>query len=220
MPEVTTESYIEINRAAYEFAAPEFEQKIGLRKESDELLVPEICKYFEVDGSSADVLELGTGSGYISKLMSERGHNVTAIEFSPRMAEVARRTAPRARVITGDFLTHNFEDANFDALVGIAFIHLFKEADAQKAVAKMADLTRPLGSLVLSTTLHSEVCEGFMGKTNFKEKPLRFRRQYTESALVELVSGAGFEIEDTTLNEDSEGIAGKTWLSLVAKKPK
>jgi protein-L-isoaspartate O-methyltransferase len=117
-----TSDYTEINRAAYEATAHEFEQKIELRRVSDERLVPDVCGYFENIYNPARILELGPGSGYVAKLLSERGHHVTAIEFSPKMAEVAQRTAPQSRVVVGDFLDHDFGAERFDAIVGIAFI--------------------------------------------------------------------------------------------------
>jgi hypothetical protein len=60
--------------------------------------------------------------------------------------------------------------------------------------------------------------ESFQSKDNFVANPLRFRRQYTQEALQELVIEAGFEIIDTSVNDDSEGIPGKEWLNVIARK--
>jgi SAM-dependent methyltransferase len=215
---VSAANYLELNRQAYDSTAHEFEQKIELRRPSDERLVETLTGYFEDKFNPANVLELGPGSGYMAKLLTDRGHRVTAIDFSPRMAEVAARTAPEARVIVGNFLEHDFGGEKFDVALGVAFIHLLQEHHAKQAVSKISQLLVDDGVLLLTTTLHDRENEGYEQKANFAERPLRFRRQYTELAFRNLIEGEGFIVTDTFINPDSEGIADKNWLCVVASK--
>jgi ubiquinone/menaquinone biosynthesis C-methylase UbiE len=48
------------------------------------------------------VLELGCGTGSMTRLMLDAGASVTALELSPEMLERARRKAPAAQFIAGD----------------------------------------------------------------------------------------------------------------------
>lgn len=210
-------SYRAVNLAAYEETAGEFESKINLRSKLDQILVNRLAGYFEDQYPSAKILELGPGSGYIAYLLAKRGHQVTAIEFSPKMAEVTKSTAPNIQVITGDFFDYDFGDKKFDVVLGIAFIHLFSAKDAMKVVRKIKNLLEINGVIILSTTLHKHVKEGFIEKVNFKDNTLRFRRRYTQAALEELMTSVGLKVVDFFINKDSEGNAGKTWITLIAK---
>src|SRR6266404_9735324 len=135
-------NYISLNSDAYQKSAKEFEQKISLRKVTDEKLAPKLAKYFEGKFNPAKMLELGPGSGYIAKLFSDRGHQVDAIEFSLNMSEVVKRTAPKVSVIVDEFLEHDFKTNSYDVILGIAFIHLFPSEDAQKVINKINKLLK------------------------------------------------------------------------------
>ncbi len=50
------------------------------------------------------VLEIGTGSGYLTALLAARGARVTSVEINPRLAEEARAKLARAKV--GASLAH------------------------------------------------------------------------------------------------------------------
>jgi len=211
-------NYISLNSDAYQKSAKEFEQKISLRKVTDEKLVPKLAKYFEGKFNPAKMLELGPGSGYIAKLFSDRGHQVDAIEFSLNMSEVVKRTAPKVSVIVDEFLEHDFKTNSYDVILGIAFIHLFPSEDAQKVINKINKLLKRKGMLIISSTLHDEVDEGFIQKSNFSSRPIRYRKKYSREALNDLVKHGGFKILDSFINQDSEGIKDKIWLTLVAEK--
>ncbi len=51
------------------------------------------------------VLELGCGTGSMTRLLLEAGADVTAVELSPHMLERARRKAPGARFVAADILS-------------------------------------------------------------------------------------------------------------------
>lgn len=73
-----------------------------------------------VGSGTQHILELGCSAGYMTKVMHERGHAVTAVEIDPVAAELA---APFAeRLLVGD-LDHVAEDGRhlFDELDGTLF---------------------------------------------------------------------------------------------------
>ena len=208
--------YIAANLDAYERTAHEFEQKIVIRSQSDEIFITQIHTYLKK--GSLSILELGPGSGYIAKRLSDYGHKVTAIEFSPKMAKIAQKTALKAKVIVDDFLNHDFKNEKFDVVIGIAFIHLYPKDDARKILTKIAKLLNKDGVLILSTTVHSRLSEGYEIKSNFNTEVKRFRCRYTKLAFKELIKDSKFHILDSFVNDDSEGDAGKTWFTCVAQK--
>ncbi len=208
--------YIQINKQAYDDTADEFDKKVAIRQESDEKMVADMLKYFPVTSHPA-LLELGTGSGYIANLFSNYGYEVSAVEISPKMAEVAKKHAPKVNIIVDDFLAHDFAGKTFDVIVGIAFVHLFTEQDAKRVIDKIHGLLNKNGVCVLSTTLHEQDAEGFIEKSNFTTKVKRFRRQYTTDSFCNLIF-TKLEKVDVFENDDSEKNAGKRWLNVVSQK--
>jgi len=52
----------------------------------------------------ARVVELGSGSGAATRVLTRAGFDVTGIEWSPAMIAIARRAAPGARFVRGSFV--------------------------------------------------------------------------------------------------------------------
>jgi SAM-dependent methyltransferase len=214
-------NYIEINRCAYDATAEEFQHKKELRSAATLGLVNGFLDVIDQQIQAPapyDILELGPGSGHASLLLSEKGHDVTAVEFSEPMAVLAQETAPRAKVINAEFMEHDFGNQTFDGILGIAFIHLFSAQDAQRVAQKVFRLLNPNGAVLLSTTKHDTVQEGFEVKTNFQSTEKRFRRRYTKHEMVQLIGRAGFELFEYTENEDAE-VDDKLWMNFIVTKP-
>ena len=58
----------------------------------------QINKRITFKGSGLDILDIGTGPGFFSCILSEEGHNVTGIDQSPGMLECAEENAERLNV--------------------------------------------------------------------------------------------------------------------------
>jgi 2-polyprenyl-3-methyl-5-hydroxy-6-metoxy-1,4-benzoquinol methylase len=212
------DDYIEVNRAAYDSTAAEFQQKKTLRHAGTVQLVQRFLSSLgrQFSRSRYSILELGPGSGYASKLMSEQGHQVDAIEFSEPMAQLAQQTAPKATIITDEFLAHDFGPKKYDGILGVAFLHLFPEKDALLVARKIRELLAPGGITCIATTKHDATSEGYASKSNFQSQEKRFRRNYTRQNLEKLLAAAGFTLVSYAEVADDE-VTGKVWMNLVAK---
>ena len=98
-----------------------------------------------------DVLDLGCGTGRHTAWLAEAGARVTAVDFSERMLERARRKAPDADV---RFIVHDLHDplpleaASFDAVVsGLVLEHL---RDLDGFFGEVRRVLRPRGRAVVS----------------------------------------------------------------------
>lgn len=206
--------YLRDNLTAYEYTAEEFQKKKQVRAAADKRIATAFKSLLN-DGDK--VLELGTGSGQLSKLLSEKSLDVDAIEFSPKMAELASVTAPNANIIVDEFLRHDFGDTKYHGIIGIAFVHLFEVEDAGRTMSKVYDLLLPGGVLQMDTTVHTETHEGFFRKTNFDIEAHRFRRRYSIEDFEALFIDSGFTLLSTSQHDDGE-VSGKRWVEVVAKK--
>jgi SAM-dependent methyltransferase len=95
------------------------------------------------------VLELGCGSGLLTRHLVEAGHRVVATDASPAMLALARETAPGAEVrqllLPDDLLPE------CDAVVSVGHVlsYLPDEAAVDRALAAAGDALRPGGVLAL-----------------------------------------------------------------------
>ena len=132
--------YLKINKKVYEQTAQEFFEKIPLRIGPSKRIVEDFDYWAKKCVKGKKVLELGPGSGYISKLLIEKGYDVTAIEFSSSMAKIAKKTAPNLKIIVDEFLQHDFKSRKYSGIIAIAFVHLFPKKDLDRIIEKSYNL--------------------------------------------------------------------------------
>ncbi|MET8677466.1 methyltransferase domain-containing protein [Streptomyces sp. NPDC004647] len=109
-------------------------------------------------GEPSDVLDLGCGTGSLALLAAGRGHRVTAVDRSPRMAGEARAklAGTGARVLVGDAARPPVGERRFDVVLARHVMWML--ADPAAVLRHWAGLLRPGGRLVL--------VEGVWGETD------------------------------------------------------
>lgn len=100
----------------------------------------------------SDVLDVGTGSGHVARLLAGLGHRVTGIDLSDGMLEIARQHAAHdahpPRFLTGDAVAPDFPERSFDAVVGRYVMWTLRDPEA--AVARWLRLLRPGGVVAMA----------------------------------------------------------------------
>jgi SAM-dependent methyltransferase len=104
-------------------------------------------------GPSAQLLEVGTGTGRISLPLVARGADVVGIDLSERMLRRQRRKDPSARVAQADATRLPFAGARFDGLLTIHVLHLIGHWRA--ALREFRRVLRPGGVYVNSRRWHN-----------------------------------------------------------------
>jgi demethylmenaquinone methyltransferase/2-methoxy-6-polyprenyl-1,4-benzoquinol methylase len=98
-------------------------------------------------GPGDRALDVATGTGDMAIELARRGAEVTAMDFSEGMLEIAREKAPGIRFEQGDALALPYADGEFDAAtVGFGARNF---ADLGRGLAEMARVTRPGGRVVV-----------------------------------------------------------------------
>lgn len=94
------------------------------------------------------VLDVGCGEGILTRELLPLAGHVTAIDLDPPSVALARQATPGGEIeyLAGDFLTHPFPPASFDAIVSVAALH---HMDAGAALARMRRLLAPGGTLAI-----------------------------------------------------------------------
>ncbi len=100
--------------------------------------------------SKMKILDVGTGTGFIALLLAELGHEVTGIDISTGMLEVAKRKAAEMGVEVefriGDAEDLPFDDETFDAVVSRHL--LWTLTDPRKAVEEWKRVVKRGGKVV------------------------------------------------------------------------
>ena len=92
------------------------------------------------------VLELGCGAGYFTAELARTGANVTAIDISPELLQMAKSEHAAANVSyeLGNAYALDYPDACFDAIVGSSVLH---HLEVDKAVREMYRVLKPAGMI-------------------------------------------------------------------------
>jgi SAM-dependent methyltransferase len=112
------------------------------------------------------VVEIGCGSGLLTRYLIDAGHRVVATDASPAMLDLARQTVPDAEDLRRVALPDEpLPDA--DAIVGVghALNYLSDEASSDRALAAIADALRPGGVLAI------DLCDLEWGRVRVDEPP-------------------------------------------------
>lgn len=93
-----------------------------------------------------DVVDLGAGTGKLTRALVQLGHRVTAIEPLPEMLELLPAAAPGAFATLGNAEVIPLPDAHADVVTCAQSFHWF---DHRRALPEIARILRPGGRLAL-----------------------------------------------------------------------
>ncbi|MFI9379700.1 class I SAM-dependent methyltransferase [Kutzneria sp. NPDC052558] len=100
----------------------------------------------------ARVLDLGCGTGRpTAEVLAAAGHDVTGVDVSPRMVEIARAQVPAARFEVGDLRTLTYASGSWHAVIAFFPLLQMTRADIDATLARIADWLAPGGIFLLAT---------------------------------------------------------------------
>jgi len=94
------------------------------------------------------VLEIGCGTGlFTEKLYNATKSDITGIDISEDLLEIARKKIPDANFLIEDAMNLSFQDATFDVICGSSVIH---HLDMEEAYKEFFRVLRPGGRMVFA----------------------------------------------------------------------
>jgi 2-polyprenyl-3-methyl-5-hydroxy-6-metoxy-1,4-benzoquinol methylase len=167
-------------------------------------------------GEDSRVLELGPATGYMSRVLRERGCTVVGIEFDPELAERAAQVCER--VIVGDIDALDLEaelgEERFDVVVAADVLEHLK--DPLTALNRLRPFLKPDGAFVISVpnVAHGSVRLALLsGRFDYREIGLLdsthlrfFTRESFEQLLDEAELGLA-ELHRHDLNLDASEVS-------------
>lgn len=100
------------------------------------------------DLTGRSLLDVGGGDGYWAARAKRRGALAYSVDIDPRRLARGDRFTDKPILIRGDALGLPFKGGSFDAVMSVSSIEHFSSSET--AIAEMARVLRPGGSLVLS----------------------------------------------------------------------
>lgn len=136
------------------------------------------------------VLDAGCGTGIpTAARLVDAGHEVTGIDISEAMLDIARRSVPEAEFLNRDLIDVTKEMGTFDAVVAFFTVLMLPRAEIPEVFERLRDVLRPGGYFMLS-----------MVEADLDDVPIHFLGSpvwvtgYLRDELRELVEKAGFEV--------------------------
>jgi SAM-dependent methyltransferase len=121
------------------------------------------------------VVDIGAGTGALTRLLVERAEHVYAVEPDARMAQVLHTRVPGAEVREGHAEAIPLPDASADAVVGASMWHW---VDEDRAAAEVARVLRPggvFGLLWSGPDRSQEWIGGLLAQANPRRDPREAR---------------------------------------------
>jgi SAM-dependent methyltransferase len=144
------------------------------------------------------VLEVGCGPGRVTAYLSELGLDVSGVDLSPRMIEIARDTVPGLRFEVGSMTALAVADGALDGLVAWYSTMYFPPERMPEVFLEFHRVLGPGGFALLAFQAGDEVVhltEGFghtISLTSYRRRPDR---------VAALLGDAGLEVRATLLRE-------------------
>jgi SAM-dependent methyltransferase len=99
---------------------------------------------------AARVLDLGCGTGLpTARILAKQGHQVTGVDLSPVMVELASRNVPEATFLCQDFSSIDSSFGEFDAVIGFFSLLMLPRKVIRQVLANVREMLSPSGCLAL-----------------------------------------------------------------------
>lgn len=119
--------------------------------ENYQLILEEIAQFIH-DKKLGTVMEVGVGTGNLSRILSERGHHVIGIEPSTKMREEAAKKLSRVTLLNGHFLDIPIHNKVDSIVTSYAFHHLNLK-EKEEALIYLDSLLNRKGKIVIADTM-------------------------------------------------------------------
>ncbi|GAA3539793.1 class I SAM-dependent methyltransferase [Kribbella ginsengisoli] len=200
-------------RASYDAVAENYAEFIAGKLEGLPMMRAVLGAFAElVDGP---VAEIGCGPGHITSYLASLGVDISGIDLSPRMVEIARTAYPALQFEVGSMTSLELGDGSLRGLIAWYSIHHLPPAELPGVFAGFHRILSPGGRLLIGSHAgveeHRKPTEGYGGIPVSYESFIQ-----PVDRIVEMVRAAGFTITAELVEPGDK--PGRKYLSLFAQK--
>lgn len=171
--------------------------------------IKNLLEIFVENLNGEKILDVGCGHGRDAKFFSDLGYEITGVDLSEKLLEIARKNAPKAEFYLMDMRNLAFPSDYFDGIWACAsFLHIPKK-DSRKTLDEFYRVLKPNGLLYLS--VKEGYGEGFVKSAQYGNEE-RYFAFYNSKELKELVKGK-FKVFNEIIEKKKDN-----WINIFARK--
>lgn len=180
--DTTQETINSYNRVASNYTGEFFDDK-GDNQYTD--------RFLSLLPTTGKVLDAGCGPGNYSHYIANKGFDVTGVDLSLGMLEIATKKVPQATFLQQDLRQLPFKPGSFNGIcAAYSLIHLPTE-DILPTLKKFREVLTEKGALFLAL---QEGTEKNVRDNSFGDDNILTHNCYTQEEIKELLQDAGFEL--------------------------
>jgi len=135
------------NRQFYDRIAPFYDQAFVQHKIHADKMVEILAASYADRESSTRVLDLGSGTGLLTRTLSSKGFDVTGLDISFKSLLQMRQSTPQISTVHGDGAFLPFHDGSFQVVVSLGTWRHF--SNVQQVIGEVARILGNDGVLVI-----------------------------------------------------------------------
>ncbi len=172
--------------------------------------------YKGLECTKGTLLDLGCGTGEpVARFFIDNQWQVTGVDFSKRMIELASKYAPEMEMITNDFRNVQFGYNHFDAVTATYSLFHIPSENQANLFAKIFQWLKPKGKFLFTyATKEYTGSDIFSGYKTFMGHDLYYSHKTPDEVLNDL-QHIGFTIETSQYHT----ICDETFLWITVQKP-
>jgi putative AdoMet-dependent methyltransferase len=100
----------------------------------------------------SQVLDIGFGTGILTKKLYENGHRINGLDFSPKMISIAKSKMPKANLIEWDIsngLPPEILEKKYDSIVSTYTLHHLADEEKISFIVKLLSLIEEDGKIFI-----------------------------------------------------------------------
>lgn len=145
-----------LDNKGFDLWADGYDESVKLSEESNEYPFAgyrDVLNYVYsiVEGKRGSLLDIGFGTGVLTKKLYDEGYKITGIDFSHRMVEIAKEKMPNANLICYDFtkgLPEELKGKSYDWIISTYAIHHLTDDEKLNFINELLNILNPYGAIV------------------------------------------------------------------------
>lgn len=170
----------------YEAASADFLTRRGSgATRSTAIGVKEVRQWARDLPPNSSVIDLGCGPGFpITVVLVEEGLQVFGVDAAPSFVAAFRQNLPGIPIVCESVLESRFFEREFDAVLSVGLVFLLGAGEQRRLLQKMADILRPGGRLLFTSTAAPHVWNDIMtGMESISLGATEYRKQLSAAGL-------------------------------------
>ena len=185
----------------------------------------EIEEFSSLFSKKSTIIDLGSGSGYITSFLKEKDLNAIGIDFSKEMTNIAQKRYPSIKFINDDFLNleNHFQESTIDGAISIYSFYFIPKELLNDFLKHLSYVMKNNAKLYIITIIgegEKMVITPLMQMNNIEEDI--YVNYYTREQLIEILNNNNFSVdyikETSTIDDNDISQAGKYLILATNKK--